>query len=1071
MSVNGRRVKLTGRQRALLAVLLLEDGRVLSVGQIIDRLWGEVPPSSAAARVRALVAELRRACGPEGPRLFLTRNPGYVVETRDGRFDVRTFTGLVEEARRAVRRDRPADAVALYDRAAALWRGAPLAGAHGSFAEAEAARLEERLKTALEERCEAKLALGRFDEVVTEAGRIIAEDPLRERPRRHIMIALHRCGRSVEALEQYRDYRDRLVTELGVEPTRELQRLHQSVLSGDTGQERTPPSSVKKAVGPAPWVPRNLPAVPARFVGRGTELARLDELSGGPHRVVLVVGPAGSGKTTLTVRWAHTAADRFPDGQLFLDMRGFDRGGPLSTAEALPILLSILGWPAKDIPVDINAQTALYRSVLAGRRVLLVLDNVSSPDQVRPLLPGGSESLVVVTSRDRLGGLVALDGARRITLDVLAPNEAVDLIAYGAGEWRLDAEPDAMARLAGLCGYLPLALCVAGAQLADRQHRTIDEYADELVGRGRLERLRIQGDENSAVRAALDLSYRALPASARRLFRLAGLAPDGVLTPPAAAALAGVPRDEAEESLEAIARVHLATATGPRRYTWHDLVREHAAERGEEECAPRERATAVRRLLDHYLRTIVNVTRASRFHVLSLPYESESPDVLPETFDSRSEALAWVDDRWEAIAAATVWAAEHGPRPMAWLLVDAMQDVLHHRRPLAEWVRLAGTGLAAAEREDDLQGQAAMRISLGHARWRMADLSSSLAEYERALDLSRRAAWRQGEAVALRGSGVALKQLGEPGRALDRYRRSVELERELGNVNGEAKGLNNLASAQLMLGELGAAEESLLRALPLAQEIGDRHLESIVLVNLGLVWQKVAELDKAVEGLERSLTVAREAELAYAEAVTYETLGRVYNDAGDHRQAIEVLDRALQIARRVENQNCQVDALVGLARAKQRLDRPEEALGHLAEAKGIVDRTGHRAGLVETLMALAEVHRHRGRYAQARDHAEKAVELAQEDNQLLLATACGTFAAVLLDQGDHRGALEQCRSSLEISRRSGQRLVWARTLLVQGRALWKSGDEEGARSAWERARETLVAVGAPEREEAAALLG
>ncbi|ANZ40977.1 hypothetical protein BBK82_38335 [Lentzea guizhouensis] len=460
--VAGRPVPLTGKQQSLLALLLLNANRVVSTDRVADALWGDALPSDPAARVRMLVSELRRAVGAQ---LVVTKRPGYLVRVADGELDCEVFARHVDQARVS---DHD-QAVRHYDSALALWRGAPLTGVTGTFADATVAALEDARLTAVEERAAARLALGRQAEVVAELRPVAAEHPLRERVHELLMRALRQAGRLGDALAVYRGLRKHLADELGVEPSGPLRALHQHLLEDE----------------PEPGLPdrpRLLPADVAGFVGRELELRGLDEVAEA-SRLVLVAGPPGVGKTATVVHWAHRVAGRFPDGQLFLDLRGFDRTAPLRAADALARLLHVLGQRADETELDVLVLR--YRSLLAGRRVLIVLDNVASPEQVRPLLPGHPGCLVVLTSRDRLGGLVAVDGARRVTLDVLAPDAALTLIGHVAGADRVRTEPGAAADLAALCGHLPLALRVAST--AGRPaHQTLRQFADELADRGRL---------------------------------------------------------------------------------------------------------------------------------------------------------------------------------------------------------------------------------------------------------------------------------------------------------------------------------------------------------------------------------------------------------------------------------------------------------------------------------------------------------------------------------------------------------------------------------------------------------
>ncbi|WP_188197123.1 AfsR/SARP family transcriptional regulator [Nonomuraea sp. SYSU D8015] len=1038
--MDGRAVHLTGRQRALLATLLLEPGRVMPTERLADWLWGESLPPSSVPRIRALVAEVRRALGPRGDSIIVTQSPGYLARVMPGELDVAEFTALVERARHA-----GAEAVPIYDRALAMWRGEPFPDLTGLAAQAERSRLVELRVEAAERRAELLLERGHGEDVVADLRKLVAEQPLRERPHGLLMRALHGSGRLPEALTVYRDLRARLVRELGVEPSTELRDLHQRLLKGDVRPQ---------------WIqtPHQIPHSLARFVGRAEALRRLDAA----HRVA-VVGPAGVGKTALVVHWAHRAAEHFPDGQLFVDMRGFGPASPRSLPEALTLLLQGLGLTPADIPVDVDAQIALYRTRLTGRRMLVVLDDVADPRQVRELLTAPPGCRIVITSRDRLSGLVAVDGVERITLDALDDDEALHLLTQAVGPARARRDPDAAAELLRLCGRLPLALSIATSWIGEYGHRTVGDCVHRLTARGRMTGLSVEGDENVAVRAALDASYEALPADAQRMFRLLALAPGSTeISVAAAAALAETSRAEAEELLGTAARIHLIEESGPGRFAAHDLVLEYAAQRGREADAPTEREAAVRRLLDHYLHLLVAATEAGGFQTTQPPRGEDRP------FDDPAEAAAWFDGEWQNLAAAVSHTAVHGPRRYAWLLVESAQELLHHRATLGERLRVAGIGLEAAEQEQDLRGQSAMRLVLGTTRWRMADLEEALRESERALALSRQAGWEQGEAMALLACGVTLKRLGQPDRAIPHYRRAVALHRASGNVHGEVRGLGNLASAYLVLGRLDQAEECLRAALPLARESGDRHMQSLTLVNLGLVRQQQARFAEAVEVLEEALTVSRTAGLRYAEGVAHETLGLVHCDAGRPEQAIAAFTAALDIAESVENRNSTLASLVGLAEAELRLGRADGAFARLGAARRFAEESGMSIGQV--LLGLARAEHHVRHHDRARELATQALTLSREHSPLDVPRLHALLAEIHLADGAGEESARESEQAASLAARSGQRLEQARALLVLGHAQDQAGDRQGARGSWRQAHDLFTAIGAPEERLTASLL-
>jgi DNA-binding SARP family transcriptional activator len=475
------------QQRVVLAMLLANVGRVVGVEQLIDEIWRADPPRTALATVQVYVSRLRKMLGwgVRGPLSTLDRGYQLVVEPDD--VDAQIFEGLATAGRRDVAAGRLEVGVERLSRALALWRGPALADVPSSpRVDAEIARLERARLTAMEERFGALLELRRPADVVDELGAVVRQHPLRERLWAQLMRALYQSGRRSEALATYRDARDMLLAELGLEPGPELCDTHRAVLGDDPRLSVAPRAEADRPV------PAQLPADVAGFTGRETELRRLDALvpAGDPGSTAVLVatitGPAGVGKTALAVRWAHRIRDRFPDGQLYVNLHGYAGGGgpvdqlvsSLSAVEALGRFLAALGVRPERVPAHVDEAAALFRSLVSGKRMLVLLDNANHPDQVRPLLPGDARCAVVVTSRDRLDGLVARDGAARLALDGLRPDDARQLLARMLGNDRAGAEPAAVAELAQRCGHLPLALRLAGAHLSAHPDVTVAGYTD-----------------------------------------------------------------------------------------------------------------------------------------------------------------------------------------------------------------------------------------------------------------------------------------------------------------------------------------------------------------------------------------------------------------------------------------------------------------------------------------------------------------------------------------------------------------------------------------------------------------
>ncbi len=602
-----------GKQRAVLAALLLNANRFVPVEELAETLWGTAPPPSARVTVQNYVARLRKALGAEGRSRIDTQTGGYVIRVAAGELDVTQFEVLLRAARQAARDGSWDDVAAQAGAALALWRGEPLADVESELlAVREVPRLADLQLRALETRIEADLRLGRHGEVAGELRQLAAAHPLREHLHALLMLGLYRAGCQAEALAAYQAARRVLVEELGAEPGPELRQLHQQILDADPALTLTGRAAPAASAAAPTWPPpRQLPAAMADFTGRGAELAALTQVLdqtgvGGLGTVVIsaIGGTAGVGKTALALHFAHQVAGRFGDGQLHVNLRGYDpTGSPATSAAAIRGFLEGLGVPPERIPASPEAQAGLYRSLLSGKRMLIVLDNARDEQQVRPLLPASPASLVLVTSRNQLSGLAAADGARLISLDVLTHAEAVQLLTARLGAHRAVAEPAAVDRIASLCAGLPLALAVAAARAAARPGFPLSALAAELADSAvRLDALDA-GDPVSSVRAVLSWSYQQLGDEPARMFRLLGIHPGPDITAPAAASLGGRGQPQARRLLRDLARAHLITEHVPGRYAFHDLLRAYAAEQAHSTDSESSRRQATGRVLDHYLHT------------------------------------------------------------------------------------------------------------------------------------------------------------------------------------------------------------------------------------------------------------------------------------------------------------------------------------------------------------------------------------------------------------------------------------------------------------------------------------
>jgi tetratricopeptide (TPR) repeat protein/transcriptional regulator with XRE-family HTH domain len=821
-----------------------------------------------------------------------------------------------------------------------------------------------------------------------------------------------------------------------------------------------------------PQPPRLLPPVVADFTGRHQQLTTILGLldqDGGPHPVV-VSGSAGIGKTALAVHAAHTVAGRFPDGQLFVNLRGHDPAGPLEPAQALSALLYGLGVAPEQVPAEAEAAVGLYRSLLADRRVLMVLDNAHSAAQVRPLLPASAGSRVLVTSRDRLTGLLARDGAHRLSLGVLDPEEAAELLARLLGPDRAQAEPEAAAELASACASLPLALRVAAATLADQPDRRIADYVGELRTGGRLVRLAIDGDPHSAIKAAFDLSYESLVSEARRLFRLLGLLPGEDVSAGAAAALAGRSPGQARRLLGLLAAANLVEEQVPGRFGFHDLLREYATERAHQAESEADRVVAVGRLLDWYLAT--TDAAACLLYPGKVRLGTAACDRPPSRdapFSDEAQALKWLDDERPNLLAAIRHAAAHGPAPMAWLLADALRGYFLLRRRNLDWLAAAQTGLGAAS-EGEPEAQAAMRLSLGDRHWLMGQSAQAVEQFTGALDLAVRAGWLDGQAVILNNLGSVVSQLGRLEEVVQHYLAALALNRQTGRRGLQVSNLSNLGIVSAELGRLAEAVEFHAQALAICEEIGSRDLEAAARWSFGTTLRELGRLDEAQDQLGRALVLTRMFGDRYSEAVSLNGLAAVHGDAGRHGEALDLATPALELARDIEDR--EVEAVVSntLASVSVRLGDARAALDHGRHALRLARETGSRNPEVVALIGLAAAHRHLGQFQPARTAAEQALLQARQTGYRILEGAALTaLADVALATGDGPQAATRALQALAIQRATGHRLGQARALLALGHALHRTGDPAAVAS-WQEALALFVSVGAPEADEARACL-
>ncbi|MET7334838.1 BTAD domain-containing putative transcriptional regulator [Nonomuraea sp. NPDC005650] len=922
---------LTGKQGALLTILLLSANRVVSVQRLAEALWGAPLPSSPASRVRMLISDLRKTCVAAGDNLIRTQRPGYVVRLAPDQLDLATFLDCVARARQAAAGGDQETAVTRYDEALGLWHGAPLAGIDGSFVQAEVARLEELRLEAVEGRGSALLAMGRHAEAITEFTTVATDHPLREAAHGQLMLALHRSGRRADALAVYRRLRQRLTEELGLEPERELQRLHQRILTSDPMLEQ---ETSDAAPGAAPPVPRQLPAPPPHFVGRERERAELDRLArdrtGKGVTIAAISGTGGMGKTSLALHWAHSNLGLFPDGQLHVNLHGFDpTSEPLPAQVALRHFLGSLGVPAAAVPAGEQAQTGLYRSLVAGRRLLVVLDNARDTAQVEPLLPGSPSCVVVITSRNLLPGLIATHGVSLIGLDALTPAETRRLLGHHLGEARIDADPDSAAVLVEHSGGLPLAISVLTARAAMHPGFPLSVLAGELSSPAtRLDALRT-GDLNTDLRAAFTSSYEALHPTTARLFTLLGLAPWPDVSLRSAAALAGLPAARTRVALEHLEAANLVHQHRPGRYRTHDLVRLYAAERARSDRPEHERVEALTRLVGSYVHTaragerLLNPNRPLAERISAEPVEDE--------FEDAASAWAWFEDEQSSLMAVQRLAVRLGMDAAVWRLAWAT-DTYHKRCQHEQRILSWETALAAAERLGDPGTRALAHWYLGYAYAQDSRADDGLEHLLLAYKLFEQEEDLAGQAHTSHTLGFAWLAQGEPERAIPHVETALRLQRELRDPLWEANALSAAGWCHVKLGRYPEARSYCEQALELFQKHEDLNGESATLDSLGYIAHWERRHDQALDYYGRCLELRDRLGNAYQGADTLARIGDVHHEMGQLAAARDAWQRALDLYHKQHRAAEAEDVRQKIRRLAVRPAAPAGPSGHAAPA-------------------------------------------------------------------------------------------------------------------------------------------
>jgi DNA-binding SARP family transcriptional activator/tetratricopeptide (TPR) repeat protein len=916
------------RRRYVLGVLLADANRVVPVGQLVERVWGERRlPAHPAGALQTYISLLRRVTGIAGNVAIARQAPGYKAIVSAETIDLHRFRDLIGQARAAGDDDGAAAALA---QALALWRGESFAGLDTPWANAIRATLAMQRRAARLDLTDIQLRRGQHAALLTELAVEASDHPLDERVAGQLMLALYRSGRQSDALGHYQHARRRLAEELGTDPGAPLRELYRQVLTADPtlAAPRNPAASIP-AWTIAAVTPRQLPAPPGSFTGRARELDRLTALldrrgePGGAVAVSAIGGAGGIGKTWLALHWAHRHLDRFPDGQLWVNLRGFDpAGAPMPSGAAVRGFLDALGVDPAAIPASPEAQTGLYRSLMAGKRMLVVLDNARDSSQVIPLLPGTSGCTVLITSRRRLTGLVTGHGARTLDLDVLTEEQARELLARYVGGRRLAAEPDAAAGLLAACAGLPLAISVVAARATAHPGFPLAVLAAELLDTAtRLDALETS-DLTASVRAALSCSYQALESQPAVVFGQLGLAPGPDISLDAAASLTRLSPERARAVLRELESASLVQEHVPGRYLMHDLVRLHAAEQAGREAGPDARIATLRRVADFYLQTARAASRV--LTPLATRRQKIGPGPGPGPADDfqfadETAAMAWFAAEHACLLASQRLALAEGWHEQAWQLAAALNTFHRRGGHFQDWIETWTIGLTAAEQ------------------------------------LGRRAA----RPTALGFLGFACAHAGRHAEALDHLSRALFLAERAGDKHRQAHVHIFLCATWSMRENHRQALSHATSALSLFQDLGDRVWEADALSSAGTCQAGLGQLSEARASCEAALTLHRQHRFREGEARTLDSLGYIAHQAGHYARALDYYAEALALHRDLGNTYRQPDAQAGLAAAhaaRGEHDEARRAWQQALEQCHAQHRAAEAATIARHLAALPAAH-------------------------------------------------------------------------------------------------------------------
>ncbi|GAA2107160.1 BTAD domain-containing putative transcriptional regulator [Kitasatospora saccharophila] len=965
----------------MLTVLILNCRRPVSTSRIVELVWGTDAPERGVNLVQKYVSGLRRAL--QGVAELSWTDAGYVLAP-DGTVDVERFEALLAAGRTARTAGDPAAAAAALAEAVALWRGPLAQGVGGPGLEPLRLRLTESWLAAKEDLFDAELELGRLPDRLSELRRLTAEHPLRERFRAQLVLALARAGRPAEALAEHDRARRRLADEHGLDPGPHLRAAQEQVLrmtsdAPDPARPAAPPDPAPAGLTPAQLPPAQLPPPQRVFVGRTALAARLAELlvPTGPPPLVCLEGTAGVGKSALALRAAHRAAGLFPDGQLFADLHGFGRGLPADPSEVLGGFLRALGVPAERLPRELGERIGLYRSILAGRAVLVVLDDARDADQIRPLLPGGHRCAVLVTGRRRMISLTVREDAHRLVVPVLPDEESRELVGslLGPDQGRDGAAVD---RIVALCSGLPLALRIVAANAAHRADLPLARIARELA-RDRVAAISVPDEAQTALDCSIGLSYDLLPPDDRELFCLLGLVPGPDFTVRAAAAMAGRGPAATERGMRDLEVANLLERAADRYRFPHELLRLFAQERAHREVPAARRDEASHRLLGHYLAAVL------RAEGRGLPGpDVPGSDVPGPELDADLETTD-LEREFDNLTAAVLHAAIAGPYPPVWQLADALRTFCKQRARTAQWCRLAEAGLTAARRAGDRRAEAAMLLNLSDAEHNSALVEEGAEHARQALALGRELGLDRIEASALDQLGRAAWIRGTLKAARTLLTAAVDVHARTGDRLGLATSLSALGRTEFDAGRAEEAYRHCTQVLRLARTIGATAVETMALVELGVLHSALGRPENAVRSLRAALALGRDGGHRRAEALALARLSLLRADGDRPQRALTDAQGALHVAQAHGDHWIEAECLNATAATALATGDTDTAAARHRAALALATRLGYRRAELQALLGLAETALRRGDTPRAADYAGRVRAAATDLGHLPLA--------------------------------------------------------------------------------------